>query len=81
AVEEEVIEREERSMIHSVIEFGDTVAREVMVPRPDMITVDADATVSEAATVAIRGGFSRLPVIRESKDDVAGTVHAKDIMR
>jgi CBS domain containing-hemolysin-like protein len=52
-----------------------------MVPRPDMTTVDADATVSEAATIAIQAGYSRLPMIGESKDDVRGLIHAKDILR
>ncbi len=81
ALEEDVIERDERSMIHSIIEFGDTVAREVMKPRTDMVTVDADMTVDQAMDVAISAGFSRIPVIRGSKDDIAGIVYAKDLMR
>jgi putative hemolysin len=81
ALEEDVIEHEERSMIHSVIEFGDTVVREVMVPRPDMVTVPATATVDEAMGVAIEHGLSRLPVTRDSKDDIAGVVYTKDLMR
>ena len=81
ALEEEVIEGDERSMIHSVIEFGDTVVREVMVPRTDMVTVDAEATVAHAIDVAIAAGFSRIPVTRGSKDDIAGIAYAKDLMR
>lgn len=78
---EDVIELDERSMIHSVIEFGDTVVREVMKPRTDMVTVEAAQSVDEAMEIAIRAGFSRIPVIRESKDDIAGIVYAKDLMR
>ncbi len=81
ALEDDVIERDERSMIHSVIEFGDTVAREVMVPRPDMITVAATATVDEAMAVAINHGLSRIPVTGESKDDIAGIIFVKDLMK
>ena len=81
ALDEDVIEKDERSMIHSIIEFGDTVVREVMKPRPDMMTVEAAKSVDEAMDIAIRAGFSRIPVIRESKDDIAGVVYAKDLMR
>jgi putative hemolysin len=81
ALDEGVIEKDERSMIHSTIEFGDTVVREVMKPRPDMVTVEAADSVDEAMTVAIKAGFSRIPVIRESKDDIAGIIYAKDLMR
>jgi putative hemolysin len=81
ALEEDVIERDERSMIHSVIEFGDTVAREVMVPRPDMTTIASSASVEEAIDVAISHGFSRIPVTGESKDDIAGIVYVKDLMK
>jgi putative hemolysin len=81
ALEEDVIERDERSMIHSVIEFGDTVAREVMVPRPDMTTVASTSTVEAAIDVAIAHGFSRIPVTGDSKDDIAGIVYVKDLMK
>lgn len=81
ALEDDVIERDERSMIHSIIEFGDTVAREVMVPRPDMITVSSAANVEEAMDVAITHGLSRMPVTGESKDDIAGVVFVKDLMK
>ncbi|HJR25264.1 MAG TPA: hemolysin family protein [Acidimicrobiales bacterium] len=81
AVEEDIIEEEERELIESVIELGDTVVREVMVPRPDMVTVTADFRVADAMEVVILNGFSRLPVTRTGIDDVIGVVHAKDLMR
>ena len=81
ALEEEVIEREERQLIESIIDFGDTVAREVMVPRPDMVTVPKSMPVHDAVDVAITHGFSRLPVVGETVDDVVGLVYAKDLMR
>jgi putative hemolysin len=81
AVDDEVIEREERELIASVIEFGDTVAREVMVPRPDMVTVDAVESVSAALDRAIEHGYSRLPVLGDGSDDVVGIVYTKDLMR
>ena len=81
ALDEDVIQKDERSMIHSIIEFGDTVVREVMKPRTDMTTIDAHRSVDDAMAVAIAAGYSRIPVIRESKDDIVGIVYAKDLMR
>jgi putative hemolysin len=81
AAQEEVIEREERRLIHSIFEFGDTVVREVMVPRPDMVVVDVDDSVDTAVEKATRAGFSRLPVVRESPDDIVGLVYLKDMIR
>jgi putative hemolysin len=82
AADDEVIEHEERELIESIIEFGDTVAREVMVPRPDMITVDDDATVTGALDVAIAHGNSRLPLRGgEDGDDIVGIVYTKDLIR
>ena len=81
AAEEQVIEREERRLIHSIFEFGDTVVREVMVPRPDMIGVEADATVDEALEKAIAAGVSRLPAFGDGPDDILGLVYLKDIVR
>lgn len=83
AAQDEVIEHEERELIESIIEFGDTVVREVMVPRPDMVTIDSSLTVTEALDIAISEGYSRLPVIRELDDDidVVGLAFAKDLMR
>ncbi len=81
AVEDAVIEAEERQLIESVIELGDTVVREVMVPRTDMITVTADFRVADAMEVAILNGYSRIPVCGSGIDDIVGVVHAKDLMR
>ena len=81
AVEDAVIEAEERQLIESVIELGDTVVREVMVPRTDMVTVTADFRVADAMEVTILNGYSRIPVCNEGIDDISGIVHAKDLMR
>jgi CBS domain containing-hemolysin-like protein len=81
AAEDEVIEHEERELIESIIEFGDTLAREIMVPRPDMVVVNASASITDALDLAIEHGFSRLPVVGESVDDVLGIAYAKDLMR
>jgi CBS domain containing-hemolysin-like protein len=81
AEEEEVIERTERALIHSIIEFGDTVVREVMVPRPDMVTVEARATASDAMELIMSAGFSRIPVYEQGIDDITGLIYAKDLMR
>ncbi len=81
AMADEVIETEERALIHSIIEFGDTIVREVMRPRPDMVTVEADLAVSEALGAAMSAGFSRLPVHHGNVDDVVGIAYAKDLIR
>jgi CBS domain containing-hemolysin-like protein len=81
AVHDDVLEIEERKLIENTIEFGDTVVREVMVPRPDMVTVAADFKVGDVIEMVILNGFSRLPVSGEGIDDVIGVVHAKDLMR
>jgi CBS domain containing-hemolysin-like protein len=81
AADDDVIEHEERELIESIIEFGDTVAREVMVPRPDMLIVDNDATVTAALDMAIANGVSRLPVFAADGDDVVGLAYTKDLIR
>jgi putative hemolysin len=81
AEEEEVIERTERKLIHSIIEFGDTVVREVMVPRPDMVTVEARARAGDAMELFMSAGFSRIPVYEQGIDDIVGILFAKDLMR
>jgi len=82
AADDEVIEHEERELIESIIEFGDTVAREVMTPRPDVVTVEHSASVTGALDVAIEHGLSRLPVLGPGEDDdVVGLAYAKDLMR
>ena len=79
---EDVIELQERTFIHSIIDFGDAVVREVMVPRPDMITLDADARVRAALDDVLAAGRSRVPVHQEGDvDDVIGIAYAKDLMR
>jgi CBS domain containing-hemolysin-like protein len=80
AAQEASIETEERELIHSIFEFGDTVVREVMVPRPDMVAVEADATVDEAIRVAIAAGKSRLPAYDVTTDDIIGLVFLKDLV-
>jgi CBS domain containing-hemolysin-like protein len=82
AVDAGEIESEERQLIRSIIDFGDTVVREVMVPRPDMVAIAQDSTVAQAMECAITNGFSRIPVYgAEGIDDVVGIVYAKDLMR
>jgi CBS domain containing-hemolysin-like protein len=81
AAEHSVIEESERVLIESIINFGDTVAREIMVPRTDMVTIGADATVSELVDMAIDKGLSRFPVYGENADDIEGVVYVKDAMR
>jgi len=81
AAEAQVIEHDERRLIQSVIEFGDTVVREVMVPRPDMVTVMSDFRVADVMEVVLFNGYSRVPVLGEGIDDVIGLVFAKDLMR
>ncbi len=81
AVEDAVIEAEERQLIESVIELGDTVVREVMVPRTDMVTVTGEFRVADAMEVVILNGYSRIPACGEGIDDIIGIVHAKDLMR
>ncbi len=76
-----VVEHDERDMIHSVFALGDTIAREVMVPRTEMVWVESHRTAGEALTVALRSGFSRLPVVGETIDDVLGVVYLKDLVR
>ncbi|HTO01158.1 MAG TPA: hemolysin family protein [Microthrixaceae bacterium] len=81
AAEHSIIEESERDLIESIINFGDTVAREIMVPRTDMVTISATATISELIDTAIERGLSRFPVIGENTDDIEGIVYVKDAMR
>ncbi|WP_068432450.1 hemolysin family protein [Piscicoccus intestinalis] len=74
-----LIEDEEREMIHSVFELGDTLVREVMVPRPDMITIEQDKRLRQGMSLFLRGGFSRVPVIGEDADDPVGLLYFKDV--
>lgn len=81
AAEAATIEPEERRLIESILEFGDTVVREVMVPRPDMVTVSHDFRVADVMEVVLLNGYSRVPVLGQGIDDVVGLVFAKDLMR
>ncbi|WP_310740454.1 hemolysin family protein [Microbispora sp. H10885] len=81
AEQRRVIEPDEREMIHSVFELGDTLVREVMVPRTDMVFIERGKTLSQALSLALRSGFSRVPVVGENEDDVVGIAYLKDIVR
>jgi len=76
-----VIEDDERQMIHSVFELGDTVARELMVPRTEMVWVETHKTLRQALSLGLRSGFSRIPVVGEGIDDIVGVIFVKDIAR
>lgn len=71
----------EREMINSVFELGDTIVREVMVPRTDVVYLNRDKTLRQGLSLALRSGFSRIPVIGENLDDVVGVLYVKDLMR
>jgi len=81
AQERGVVADEERRMIQSVFDFGDTTAREVMVPRPEMVWIEQDKTAGQATSLAVRSGHSRIPVIGENVDDIRGVVYLKDLVR
>jgi CBS domain containing-hemolysin-like protein len=81
AEENQLIEDRERAMIHSVFELGDTIVREVMVPRTDVVFIERDKTLRQALSLALRSGFSRIPVIGEGTDDVLGVAYLKDLVR
>ena len=83
AAHDSVIEHEERELIESVIEFGDTVVREIMVPRPDVVTINDDLTITQAIDIVVEHQLSRLPVLRaddDDQDDLVGVVFAKDLI-
>jgi CBS domain containing-hemolysin-like protein len=81
AADQDMLEEEDRELIHSVFEFGDTIVREVMVARTDMITVDADDTVRDVMAVFLDKGVSRIPVIGKDSDDVVGICYLRDVAR
>ncbi len=76
-----VIESGERAMIHSVFEFGDTIAREVMVPRGDVVYIERYKNLRQTLSLFLRSGFSRVPVIGENLDDIVGFAYLKDVVR
>jgi CBS domain containing-hemolysin-like protein len=81
ATELDVLEEDDRELIHSIFEFSDTVVREVMVPRTDMVTVEATATVGSAMSLFLGRGVSRVPVVGRDSDDVVGVVYLRDLAR
>src|SRR3954471_5890243 len=81
ASETELIEADEREMIHSVFELGDTLTREVMVPRTALVAVDSGTTLHRAMSLFLRSGFSRVPVVGHGLDDVLGIAYLKDVAR
>jgi magnesium and cobalt exporter, CNNM family len=76
-----VVADEERRMIQSVFELGDTPAREVMVPRTEMVWIESDKTAGQATSLAVRSGHSRIPVVGENVDDIVGVVYLKDLVQ
>jgi CBS domain containing-hemolysin-like protein len=76
-----VVEQAERDMINSVFELGDTLVREVMVPRTDIVTIERGKTVRQALNLLLRSGFSRVPVVGDNNDDVLGVAYLKDLVR
>lgn len=77
----EMIEDDERKMIHSVFDLGDTIVKEVMVPRTEMVYIERGKTLRQGLSLALRSGFSRIPVIGEDLDDVLGVLYLKDATR
>lgn len=77
----EELSDQEKSMIHDVIDLGDTIAREVMIPRVDMTSVEDTSTLNHVLAVMRRTGYSRIPVYHDSVDRVIGIAHIKDIIR
>ncbi|MDQ4109376.1 MAG: hemolysin family protein [Actinomycetota bacterium] len=79
--EEGSIDEGEKELIHSIFEFGDTIVREVMVPRPDIVAIEDDKTLRDVQALVLSHGYSRIPVFHESLDDVKGVVFAKDVLK
>jgi CBS domain containing-hemolysin-like protein len=79
--EEGSIEREETELIHSIFEFGDTIAREVMKPRPDIVAIESDKALRDVQALVLRHGYSRIPVFTDDLDNVDGIVFAKDVLK
>lgn len=79
AAHQDVLEAEDRELLHSVFEFGDTIVREIMVARTDMVTIDQDLTLRDAIGVFLEEGISRMPVIGKDSDDVIGVIYLRDV--
>lgn len=81
AHERGLVESDEHEMIHSVFELGDTLVRELMVPRTDMVWIEKDKTLRQALSLALRSGFSRIPVVGEDVDNIIGIAYVKDLAK
>jgi len=81
AHERGLVESDEHEMIHSVFELGDTLVRELMVPRTDMVWIEKDKTLRQALSLALRSGFSRIPVVDEDVDNIIGIAYVKDLAK
>jgi CBS domain containing-hemolysin-like protein len=81
AHERGLVESDEHEMIHSVFELGDTLVRELMVPRTDMVWIEKDKSLRQALSLALRSGFSRVPVIGENLDRIIGIAYVKDLAK
>ena len=81
AAELDVLEEGDRELIHSIFEFNDTVVREVMVPRTDMVTIDSSAHLAQAMALFLKAGYSRIPVVERDADDVSGILYLRDLAR
>jgi CBS domain containing-hemolysin-like protein len=81
AESDEIIEESERVMIHSIFELGDTVVREIMVPRPDMVVVSVEQSLQDVLDVILEAGHSRVPVYEGERDQIIGLIYAKDVLR
>ncbi|MEO8095778.1 MAG: hemolysin family protein [Pseudolysinimonas sp.] len=81
AAEADVLEQDDRELIHSIFEWGDTVVREVMIPRTDMITIDDDQHIGDAMNQFLQTGVSRMPVVGKDADEVLGILYLRDVAR
>jgi CBS domain containing-hemolysin-like protein len=79
--DDEESEEEEQELIHSVFEFSDTIVREVMVPRPDMVVLPSDATLEQALETITQAGYSRIPIFDADIDNIVGVLYAKDLLK
>jgi CBS domain containing-hemolysin-like protein len=81
AADQDMLEDEDRELIHSIFELGDTIVREVMVARTDMVTVEGTSSVNETMDIFLETGVSRIPVIGKDSDDVVGICYLRDVAR
>jgi CBS domain containing-hemolysin-like protein len=81
AHERGLVEEDEHEMIHSVFELGDTLVRELMVPRTEMVWIERDKTLRQALSLALRSGYSRIPVVGENIDQIIGIAYIKDLAK